>query len=133
VAVLLTTMSTSTEHNPVASSNVQKAFEFALEATKQLITLATAVIALTVTFLTDVVEAAPSNSARVLQAAWVVYFLSIVAGVFALLSLAGNLERPGEGATPSIYRPNIVIFSLVQVISFCIAVLLTFVFGWLVS
>jgi len=53
--------------------------------------------------------------------------------VFALLSLAGNLERPGEGATPSIYRPNIVTFSLIQVVSFCVAVLLTLLFGWLVA
>jgi hypothetical protein len=121
------------DHDRHASPDVLKAFEFAQEATKQLITLATAVIALTVTFLTDVVDDASTTAARVLQAAWVVYFLSIVAGVFALLSLAGNLERPGDGASPSIYRTNIVLFSIVQVLSFCTAVLLTFVFGWLVT
>jgi hypothetical protein len=127
-------MSSTPEHNePSLSPTAQKAFDFAQGATKQLITLATAVIALTVTFLTDVVKAASSGSARVLQLAWILYFVSIVSGVFTLLGLAGNLERPGNSGTPSIYRPNIVVFSLVQVLSFCIAVLLTLVFGWLVS
>jgi hypothetical protein len=115
------------------SSKVEKAFDFAQEATKQLITLATGVIALTVTFLTDVAANASSGSARVLQAAWILYFISIVAGVFTLLSLAGNLERPGDNAIPSIYRRNIVVFSLAQVLCFCAAILLTLIFGWLVS
>jgi len=127
-------MSSAPKHeDPSLSPRAQKAFDFAQEATKQLITLATAVIALTVTFLTDVVQAASSVSARVLQAAWILYFVSIVSGVFTLLSLAGNLEQPGDGGTPSIYRKSIRYLSLVQVISFCTAVLLTLVFGWLAS
>lgn len=127
-------MSSSPEHNGASlSSSDHKAFDFAQDATRQLITLSTAVIALTVTFLTDVVKAASSGSARVLQLAWICYFISIVFGVFTLLGLAGNLERPGKTGKPSIYRLNIRVSSHVQVLSFCIAVLLTFVFGWRVS
>jgi hypothetical protein len=80
---------------------IEKAFEFAQEATKQLITLATGVIALTITFLTDVVKTAPAGSAVFLQTAWVFYFVSIVFGIFSLLALTGNLERPTQGKSPS--------------------------------
>ena len=48
---------------------IEKAFAFAQETTKQLITLSTAVITLTITFLKDVVKAAPVGSAPYLQAA----------------------------------------------------------------
>ena len=110
--------------------NIEKAFDFAQEATKQLIALATGVIALTITFLTDVVETAPAGSAGFLQAAWVLYLASIVFGILALLMLTGNLERPGEGKSPSIYRGNIVACSIGQVLTFVAAVVLTLVFGF---
>ena len=135
VAVLLMSMSTPRQPDPaVPSPNVQKAFEFAQEAAKQLITLSTPIIALTVTFLTDVVEAAPTSSARILQAAWVAYFLSIVAGVFVLLNLAGNLERPGENATPSQSIDQVSSFSRSSRLSRSAwPFFSTLVFGWLVS
>lgn len=106
---------------------IEKAFDFAQESTKQLITLATAVIALTITFLTDVVKTAPAGSAPFLKAAWVLYLLSIVFGIFTLLSLTGNLEKE---ESPSIYRGNIVVFSMSQVLSFGCALALTLVFGF---
>ena len=109
---------------------IEKAFDFAQETTKQLITLATAVIALTITFVTDVVETAPRGSAGFLQGAWVLYLVSIVFGVLTLLALTGNLERPGVDRAPSIYRPNIVVFSACQVLAFSAALALTLVFGF---
>jgi hypothetical protein len=115
--------------------NIEKAFDFAQEATKQLIALATDVIALTITFLTDVIKTAPSGSAGFLQAAWVLYLISIVLGILTLLMLTGNLERPGVGKDgverdPSIYRGNIAVCSIGQVLTFSAAVTLTLVFGF---
>lgn len=107
---------------------IEKAFDFAQEATKQLIALATGVIALTITFLTDVLKT--EGSAGFLQTAWVLYLVSIVFGVLTLLMLTGNLERPGEGRTPSIYRGNIAFCSGGQVLTFCLAVVFTLVFGF---
>ena len=109
---------------------IEKAFDFAQEATKQLIALATGVIALTITFLTDVIKTAPKGSAGFLHAAWILYLVSIVFGILTLLMLAGNLERPGEHKRPSIYRGNIVSCSVVQIVTFCVAVALTLVFGF---
>lgn len=112
------------------SSRVEKAFDFAQESTKQLITLSTAVIALTITFLTDVVKDAPAGSAPYLQAAWIFYLVSIVFGVFTLLALTGTLGRPDEGETPAIYARNIVLLSMSQVLCFFAAIALTLVFGF---
>jgi hypothetical protein len=109
--------------------NIEKAFEFAQEATKQLIGLATGVIALTITFLTDVVKTAPSGSAVFLQASWVMYLVSIVFGVFTLLALTGNLERAEQG-TPSIYSGAIRFGSIAQILTFAAALILTLVFGF---
>ena len=108
---------------------IEKAFDFAQEATKQLITLATGVITITITFLTDVIKAAPAGSAPFLYSAWILYLVSIVFGILTLLALTGNLERPAAGKSPSIYRGNIVACSIIQVLSFSLAVALTLVFA----
>jgi hypothetical protein len=114
---------------PEIDPHIEKAFDFAQEATKQLIALATGIIALTITFLTDVVDTA-SAGITFLRAAWVLYLVSVILGIFTLLSLAGNLERPGEGQTPSIYRGNVVTFSIGQIACFGAALAFTLVFGF---
>jgi hypothetical protein len=112
------------------SPREEKAFDFALDATKQLMTLSTAVIALTITFLTDVAKDAPAGTARWLQAAWIGYLVSIGFGVLTLLALTGTLGSRKNRASPSIYAENIVMFSMGQVLSFFAAVALTLVFGF---
>jgi hypothetical protein len=117
------------------NSNLEKAFDFAQETTKQLITLATGVIALTLTFLTDVVKTAPTSTVLWLHIAWVGYLTSIVFGVLTLLNLSGNLERPGsdengQPLAPSIYRGSIRACSGLQVLTFLAAIGVTLVFGF---
>lgn len=113
------------------TSRIEKAFEFAQETTKQLITLATGVIALTITFLSDVVKDAPPGSQTMIQIAWIAYLISIVSGIFGLMALTGNLET-AEDDSLTIYAKNIVIFSAIQVCAFCAAVALTLAFGFVV-
>ena len=120
----------------VLDNNIEKAFDFAQDVTKQLITLATGVIALTLTFLTDVVKTAPAGTVVWLHVAWVVYLVSIVFGIVTLLNLSGNLERPGADKTSgvtkesSIYRASIRVCSGLQVLTFLAAIALTLVFGF---
>lgn len=113
-----------------ADSTRQKAFDFAQQATKQLITLATGIIALTITFLTDVVDEIDGVAMWFLRASWISYLLSVVAGFMTLLTLAGQLERPGDEG-PSIYAKPITIFSVSQVVTFLVALTLTLAFGFL--
>jgi hypothetical protein len=70
--------------------NIEKAFDFAQDTTKQLITLATGVIALTITFLSDVIKTAPASSVTWLHSAWVLYLVSIVFGILTLLNSQGT-------------------------------------------
>jgi len=107
---------------------LRKAFDFAQEATKQLITLSTGIIALTIAFLKDVVKTAPPSAADYLYAGWFLYLVSIICGLITLLSLTGQLggDKP---ASPSIYSLDIRIPSALQIVTFLTGLTLTIVFG----
>jgi len=109
---------------------VEKAFDFALDATKQLITLATAVIALTITFLTDVAKDAPAGTAVWLQIAWILYLVSIAFGIFTVAALTGALANLDAEEPPSINAGNIRFLAGAQVLSFFVGIALTMVFGF---
>lgn len=72
--------------------NIKKAFDFAADLIKQLITLSTAIIALTVTFAKDIFPESGDCFLDWLVAAWIAYFLSIFFGVWALMALTGTLD-----------------------------------------
>ena len=110
-------------------AHIAKAFEFAQEVTKQLITLATGIIALTITFLVDVLQG-HQQGVGWLKTAWILYLLSIPLGIAALMAMSGNLERPGTGKSPSIYTTNIVIASIGQILTFVAGLALTLLFGF---
>lgn len=116
------------------TDNLQKAFDFAQETTKQLITLATGILALTLTFLKDVASSAPAGTRIFLEWGWGIYLVSILFGVGALMTLSGNLERPGSKTTPtvgtpSIYRLNIRFCVVAQSVLFLVATSSTVIFG----
>ena len=106
------------------NEQLQKAFDFASESCKQLLTLSTAVLTLTITFEKDVVGAGSASVRRWLALAWVVYMVSIIAGGAMLLNLTGNLEPKNKSiapALPTIWAPGICLCSKVQVVGFLIA------------
>jgi hypothetical protein len=105
-----------------------KAFDFAIDTSKQLLTLATGIIALTVTFARDVTGDTSGCADLLLAIAWGLYILSIVAGVGTLMTLTGNLERP-QSADASIYAGNIKFFAGCQVGTFLLGIVLTVAFG----
>lgn len=111
----------------------QKAFEFASNSVKQLITLSTGIVALTITFAKDILHGVSLGPRALLIGAWLVYLLSITFGVWTLLALTGSLEP--EGADPqnwpraSIRGKNVKIPSVLQVLSFLLGTLLTVAFG----
>jgi hypothetical protein len=105
-----------------------KAFEFAQEATKQVLTLSTGILALSVTFVKDSATGAPTSARPLIEVAWGFYLVSVFFGIFAMLALAGNLERPGADG-PSIYRRNITVPSMLQLILFFLGLSFTLAFG----
>lgn len=78
------------------SEEIKLAFQFAADATKQLIIVSTAVLTFTVTFSKDVVRDKALLARNWLFAAWICLFLSICFGLWTLLGLTGELggSRP---------------------------------------
>jgi hypothetical protein len=105
----------------------KKAFDFAQETSKQLITLATAIIGLTVTFGKDF--AGVQGCARFLAiGSWVLFLLSILFGLITLMALTGSLE-PQDATPPSIRGSNVTAPAAIQILLFFLALLAAVVFG----
>lgn len=103
----------------------EKAFEFAQETVKQFLTLATGIIALTVTFLKDILP--KGTDTALLEWAWGAYLVSIVFGLLALMALTGVIgDEDGDVNTAGFLR----FVAGLQVVLFFVALLLTVFFGF---
>lgn len=110
-----------------AEDRIAKAFDFAQDLTKLLMTLATGIVTITITFLTDVATKAPAAAHTWIQIAWVLYVLSIPAGIFALMGMTGNLAT--TQTTPSIEDKAITWPARAQFVLFFFALVATIAFG----
>lgn len=79
-------------NNNIREERIKKAFGFASDTVKQLITLSIAVITVTTTFAKDVLGISSSNHKIILIAAWIYYLLSVFFGIWTLMALTGTLE-----------------------------------------
>ena len=107
----------------------KKAFDFAADLTKQLITLATGIVAIMITFITNDNYSNPNR--WLLGFSWLIFGLSILAGIGALMTMTGTLQPkiPNPQNEPSIYTGNIRFLSGVQITLFLVAIVLASVFG----
>jgi ketosteroid isomerase-like protein len=78
--------------------STKKAFDLASDSTKQLITLSTGILALTITFGKDVYQGFPTATKDILMDAWIGYLVSIVFGIFVLFALTGTVEPKRRAA-----------------------------------
>jgi hypothetical protein len=106
------------------SANNEMAFTAAGEVAKQLITLATGILALTITFAKDLTRNTDAHRA-VLIAAWIIYLISLLGGVWTLMALAGSLAAEKQ----SIYGWNIRLPAILQVLLFLTATLLIILYA----
>ena len=95
-------------------------------------------IALSVTFLTDVVSRVESGERLLLLVSWLVLLLSVTFGVLTLMGISGALhcienaddERCTKLQTPvTIYSWNIRVWSILQLTSFAGGLLMLVIFG----
>lgn len=84
-----------------------KSFEVLLDLTKQMITLSTGFIALTITFRKDILGAAHHGQTAILGSAWIAFILCVVAGLGVLLTGAGNLGHASQPAASPPGEPNV--------------------------
>lgn len=107
------------------------AFDFARDTTKQLLTLSTGIIALTITFSKHFVQPMPeeADAKKFLVYAWCVYLSSILFGIWTMMALTGTLEAKDPSVHVSIRGKNVIIPSILQIATFSIGTILTVIFG----
>jgi hypothetical protein len=107
----------------------KKAFDFAADVTKQLITVASAIVTVTVTFSKDT----PVPARDWAYGAWSCFLVSILLGFGALMCMTGELQpkvNNGVGKqNPSVWKGNITFFSATQIFVFLVGICLTAWFG----
>jgi hypothetical protein len=108
----------------------ERAFDVVLEITKQVLTLATGIVVLSITFSKDFATH-PSHSSRVVFGwSWVTYAASILAGLLTLMASAGVQDAAAEQATePSIRSGNLRVLGGTQLCLFFVGVVLTVTAG----
>lgn len=102
----------------------EKAFEFAQETIKQILTFSTGIVALTVTFLKDILPAGTDTG--LLEVAWGLYIASILFGLLSLMSLTGTLGS----AAGTVNSTGIRIIAGAQALLFFFAMAFTVAFGF---
>ncbi len=108
----------------------KKAFDFASATVKQLITLSTALIALSITFRGNFDE---SGNEFLLLVCWICFFVSVIFGIMTLMALTGTLEKcTEENETKvelSIYGLNVKRPSVFQILFFLLGLLFLGIYG----
>ena len=107
---------------------VQMAYEFASELSKQLITLATGVLALTITFTKDIVGRSSGRVPTTLLVSWLAFLVSIVCGVWHMSALTGSLENAAAGPLTGI-GDNARNPAAAQVSTFLVGLVFAIVYG----
>lgn len=125
--------------SPTVSERRVKSFEYTAESIKQLITLATAMIAFTVTFAKDFVGSVEGGAKWVAAGGWAMLLISVCSGVFALQALAGQFDQtaapnaadPGESGwpLPSIWSAPVKVCWILQQVTFGLGLLIMIIFG----
>lgn len=110
-------------------SNIEKSFDFAADLSKQLITLASGIIAITVTFSKDIFTGAPTCANNWMVASWIIFFISILGGIWSLMALTGTLDPRNKEVKISIQGSNCRIPSLFQIVFFLVALALTIIYA----
>lgn len=101
---------------------MDESFRYAIsqiaDLTKQLMTLASGLIGLTVTFSKDMVKNANTSALRALKRGWLFMFLSLVAGIWTLMALSGSSASIKNLLQNNSIGYNARIPSLIQIILF---------------
>jgi hypothetical protein len=118
-------------------ARTEKAFVFASDLAKQLITLATGILTVTITFGDKLVGMVKGPTRWLLGGAWTIYLLSILFGIWMLMALTGTLapiaKSSDQPAEPAITGENVRLPAMLQILSFLVATLFVVVFGLAVA
>jgi hypothetical protein len=112
-----------------SQGDLTKQFDVACDIAKTLLTLATAVLTLTITFSKDIITSSTSSDRIFLEIGWGLFFLSILGGVWLLFAASGSVAGIAAGKTHTIYDGNTAIPMGIQQVAFVLGIILMGVFG----
>lgn len=105
------------------------AFASASESCKQLIGLATGLLGLEITFSKEVIQHLNTTAKIFISLSWAFFLISVIAGVWTLLSLTGCLGSSTCVTQNHIFGTNVKVPAMLQIILFLIGLILTVIFG----
>lgn len=105
-------------------------FQSATDLVKQLITLATGSLALSITFAKDIVKTNVPVVTWPLKIAWIAWLLSICFGIWTMMAVTGMLFKIAENADASkTYAANVSIPAFLQILMFLLGIALLILHG----
>lgn len=93
-------------------------FDFARDATKQVITLSTTIIVFTATFSKNFFGTLDGFGRILVIVSWLSFLFSVMLGLWTLYALTGALESQDKEEEVSIWGRQVTIPSLIQIICF---------------
>jgi len=108
---------------------IKASFTSASDSCKQLITLATGLLGLEITFANYLVKNINTLDKILIDLSWFLLSLSVVAGIWALFAITGSLGSIKDETPLSIYNLNIKFPFVLQISLFLMGLALTVVFG----
>ena len=107
-------------------------FQSANDLAKQLITLATGSLALSITFTKDILKTNVPVVTWPLKIAWVAWLLSVCFGIWTMMALTGmvfKITGNPEASKAVTYAANISIPALLQIVMFVLGIALLILHG----
>ncbi|HXQ69593.1 MAG TPA: hypothetical protein VN844_03870 [Pyrinomonadaceae bacterium] len=107
-------------------------FQSANELAKQLITLATGILALSITFTKEAVRSSGLIVTWPLKLAWIAWLLSVCFGIWTMMALTGMIFKITENVDalkPVTYGTSIRIPASLQILMFLLGIALLIVHG----
>jgi len=105
------------------------AFNSASDTSKQLIALATGLLALEITFAKELIVRLDATSKCLVGISWVLLLSSVMAGIWMLLAITGSLCRASNITPDTVYGSNIRIPAFLQIALFVGGLFVTVWFG----
>jgi hypothetical protein len=106
------------------------AFTSASDWSKQILTLSTGIVTLTISFSDKIFGDLSDTEKWFLWIAWGLYVVSIVGGVWLLSALTGTLAKATAPTAASVYDTNTRVAAIAQVVCFVLATISIVVFGF---
>ncbi len=100
------------------------------DLTKQLMTISSGMIALSITFLNDIFKSSPTNRNWALKACWLFYLMTIVFGFWTLMGLTGGVSRlMSDPNADGAFEMNVKFPAFLQILSFLLGTVFLIIFG----